>query len=204
MYSCISKRSINHFYDRNKPFRKKTLFLSGSSSVAASNPRLFYSPNQMHMPLKGGGVTQLYDNRWAHFSSDNILNLGSPDSISLGSLKQRPSDTRISSLLNPRPLLNSYNFWIISGNPSPSTTTLTMTTTIVVFRSQLLENVSSRWHDNSQKANGRVDQWECPNRILMRTRLVYFLWHCFSIFLDLSSRKLLKFGCDEPIVKHFQ
>nr|pir F40F12.5 protein - Caenorhabditis elegans [Caenorhabditis elegans] len=36
---------------------------SGSSSVAPSNSRLYYSPNQMHMPMKGGGVSALYDNR---------------------------------------------------------------------------------------------------------------------------------------------
>ncbi|CAI2348077.1 unnamed protein product [Caenorhabditis sp. 36 PRJEB53466] len=58
-HSFTAHDRLNHHFENNW-----NLGMSGSSSVASSNPRLFYSPNQMHMPLKGGGVhSALYDNR---------------------------------------------------------------------------------------------------------------------------------------------
>ncbi|CAL2036908.1 unnamed protein product [Caenorhabditis brenneri] len=56
--SYSSHDRLNRHFDTNW-----NLDMSGSSSVAASNSRLYYSPNQMHMPMKGGGVSALYDNR---------------------------------------------------------------------------------------------------------------------------------------------
>uniref|UniRef100_A0A1I7UHH7 ubiquitinyl hydrolase 1 n=1 Tax=Caenorhabditis tropicalis TaxID=1561998 RepID=A0A1I7UHH7_9PELO len=56
--SYSSHDRLNRHFDTNW-----NLDMSGSSSVAASNARLYYSPNQMHMPMKGGGVSELYDNR---------------------------------------------------------------------------------------------------------------------------------------------
>ncbi|KAF1761289.1 hypothetical protein GCK72_009544 [Caenorhabditis remanei] len=56
--SYPSHDRLNRHFDTNW-----NLDMSGSSSVASSNSRLYYSPNQMHMPMKGGGVSALYDNR---------------------------------------------------------------------------------------------------------------------------------------------
>ncbi|CAF31477.2 ubiquitinyl hydrolase 1 [Caenorhabditis elegans] len=60
-----SNQSYSSSHDRlNRQFDTNWNFeMSGSSSVAPSNSRLYYSPNQMHMPMKGGGVSALYDNR---------------------------------------------------------------------------------------------------------------------------------------------
>ncbi|CAB3402032.1 unnamed protein product [Caenorhabditis bovis] len=47
--------------------------MSGSSTVVPTNSRsAYYSPNQLHMPLKGGGVAAMYDNRRPVTLNNNV------------------------------------------------------------------------------------------------------------------------------------
>ncbi|CAI5444928.1 unnamed protein product [Caenorhabditis angaria] len=59
--------SNNSTYDRiNRQFDTNfgAADMSGTSSLASNHQRNnYYSPNQLHMPMKGGGVQALYDNR---------------------------------------------------------------------------------------------------------------------------------------------